>query len=42
MHGMAENGVSKKVLVNTALLVILVVTALVLFFVYGGRTTPVL
>ena len=39
---MAEDGVSKKVLINTALLVILVITALVLFFVFGGRTTPVL
>jgi len=34
--------ISKKIIINTVLLAVLVVLALILFFVFRGRPTPIL
>ena len=37
-----EPGVSRRVLINSAILAAVVIAALVLFFVFGRGTTPIL
>ena len=41
MNSSSEPGISRKIFINSAIMMILVVAALVLFFVFGRDPTPI-